>query len=84
MPTEVRSARASRARRPAVESEMALEHLRELASDGEDRIERGHRVLEDHREFAPADPFELALGAVEQFGAVEAHASADADAPPRQ
>ena len=39
--------------------EVALEHLGDLAADGEHRVERGHRVLEDHRDLAAADLAQL-------------------------
>ena len=33
----------------------------DLVADGEDRVERAHRVLEDHRDLTAADPAQLAL-----------------------
>ena len=50
--------------------------------DGVDRIERGHRLLEDHRDLVAADLLHLLLGRVEQVPALEADLAAD-DAPGR-
>jgi hypothetical protein len=34
---------------------MQLDRLADLVADGEDRIERGHRLLKDHRDLVAAD-----------------------------
>jgi hypothetical protein len=40
---------------------VTVEHLRDLRPDLQRRVERRHRVLEDHRDLAPAHVLELAL-----------------------
>src|SRR2546425_3941952 len=52
--------------------EVDLEPLRELAPDGEHRVERGHRLLEDHRDLAAADPPHLLVGERQEVPALEA------------
>ena len=42
-------------RRRAVEPAMKLQHLGDLPPDGEKRVQRGHRLLEDHRDLVAAD-----------------------------
>ena len=57
---------------------MAAEHLDHLAADGEHRVERRHRVLEDHRDLAAADPLDRRRGvAVDERLALPAHVAAD-------
>ena len=46
-------------RRPSRHREVLLEHLGDLAADAERRVERRHRLLEDERDLAPADPADL-------------------------
>src|SRR2546425_10861385 len=53
-------------------SEVDLEPLRELAPDGEHRVQRGHRLLEDHRDLAAADPPHLLVGERQEVPALEA------------
>jgi hypothetical protein len=48
-----------------------LQGLDDLAAHGEDRRERGHRVLEDHADLAAADPRHLLVPEAEQLAAVE-------------
>ena len=55
----------------------------DLLADGEHGIERGHRLLEDHRDLLAADLPELAVGEVEQVLAVEQNLAAGLDAPRR-
>src|ERR1051325_9232163 len=43
------------ARLPAVEPAVETERLRYLLADGVDGVERGHRVLEDHRDVVAAN-----------------------------
>ena len=43
----------------------------DLQPDGEQRIERRHRLLEDHRNVAPADFAHLVLVEVEQIATIE-------------
>ena len=42
-----------------------------LATDGPCRVERGHRVLEDHRDLVAADPAHFSLIEADQVAAVE-------------
>jgi hypothetical protein len=42
------------------------DHLGDLVADREDRVERRHRLLEDHRDPVAADRAQLALGEGEQ------------------
>ena len=44
--------RRARVRRPAAQAGMRLQVLADLAADREHRVERGHRLLEDHRDLA--------------------------------
>ena len=48
------------------------ERLHDLQADPEHRIERGHRLLEDHGDLAAADAAHLLVGELEQLAAVEA------------
>ena len=53
---------------------MGADGLDDLVADGEDGIERGHRILEDHRRDAAADRGDAALVSTEHVGAAERHA----------
>ena len=53
------------------------DRLADLPADGEQRIERGHRLLKDHRDVVAADVLHLAFGEAEQIGALEADRAAD-------
>ena len=66
----------------ARQSLMQRDRLADLPAHREQRIERGHRLLEDHRDVVAADVLHLALGQVEQIGALEADGAVD-DAPGR-
>src|SRR6202035_5802763 len=46
--------------------------LRYLATDGPRRVERGHRILEDHRDLVAADPSHLSLIEADKVAAVQA------------
>ncbi len=48
-----------------------LEHLPELRTDGEDRVQRGQCVLEDHRHLRAAEPAPLVLAQGEQIAPLE-------------
>ncbi len=63
--------------RAAVEAEVEANVLGQLAPDREHRVERRHRVLEDHREVAPGELATPCGGKGEQVVAVEAHAPLD-------
>ena len=56
------------------EAAMAHQHLDDLLADGVARIERGHRLLEDHRDAVAAQIAQLAVRQIEQPEAVEGHA----------
>jgi hypothetical protein len=45
--------------------------LDDLPTDAVHRIQRAHRVLEDHRDARPADPLQLLGRGLDQLGAVE-------------
>ena len=45
----------ARPRRPVGKTAMDLQHLAHLALDGVQRVERGHRLLEDHGDLVAAD-----------------------------
>ena len=55
---------------------MQQEDFRDLLADGHDRIERSHRLLEDHRDVLAAYPLHLLLGEAEEIDAVELDAAA--------
>jgi hypothetical protein len=65
------------ARGAALEAEVALQDLDDLRPDRERRVERGHRVLEDHPDLAPAHVLELPLGELGQLTPVEADGAGD-------
>ena len=75
MPTSSSSAtaRSQAARRPS--PPVDAERLGDLAPDREDRIERGHGLLEDHRETRAAQRPHLALGQGQQVPSLEQHPS---------
>src|SRR5207244_6785387 len=58
--------------------------FRHLPEDREERVQRGHRVLEDHGDPAAADAPQLALALPRQILALEQDAAADDAAGPRQ
>ena len=60
-------------RRGAGELLMAVQHLGQLAADGEHRIERAHRILEDHGHACAADLARLRFAQRQEIGAVEGH-----------
>src|SRR5215217_5034210 len=62
---------------------MDLEALGELAADRQHGVERGHRLLEDHTDLAPAHVTHLLLAQREEIAALEEHLAAD-DAPGRR
>ena len=59
-------------RHRAANAAVQLQNLADLRLDGVQRIERGHRLLEDDRNVVAADAADLALRQVEQFAALEA------------
>ena len=56
---------------------MASDRLRDLHPDRQRRVQRGHRILEDHRDLAPAHVLELALRELRQVAPLEPHLPAD-------
>ena len=56
---------------------VAPDRLGDLRPDRQRRIERRHRVLEDHRDLAAADVLELTLGELGQVAALEEHLAGD-------
>ena len=76
--------RAAASRAPAPPSprmSVALDHLDDLAADGEHRVEAGGRLLEDHADAPPAHRAHRRLGQREQVGAVELDVPPDAMRP---
>ena len=65
------------ARRAPRAAAMAQDGLDDLIADGEARIERGHRLLEDHREPVAAQVAQRLVGHVEQIEAVETDRAGD-------
>ena len=70
--------RPGRAARPRAVSacalsiaEVRLERLADLPADRQHRVQRGHRVLEDHRDLAAADRAQLLVRQREQVAAAE-------------
>src|ERR1043166_3527205 len=63
-------------RRGAVGAAMLLQGLGDLPSDGEHRVERGHRLLEHHADVAPAHLAHLFVGKLHEVAAEEAHLTA--------
>ena len=55
--------------------EMDEQRLHDLLSDRQDRIERGHRLLEDHGDVAPAHLAHCFVGQIEQVAALEQDAA---------
>src|SRR5439155_941823 len=58
-------------------AEVDLEPFGELAADGEHRVERGHRLLEDHRDLPAPHASHLLLGEREEIASLEHHLAAD-------
>ena len=63
--------------RRAVEIGVFLEILADLRPDGEDRIERAHRLLEDHRDLPAPHAAHLRLGHPQHIAAAPQHLAAD-------
>src|SRR5215472_8218166 len=56
---------------------MERNRLADLASDRDQRIERGHRLLKNHRNVVAADALHLAFGQVKQVGSGKSDFTAD-------
>jgi len=67
-------------------SELLMEErgLGDLPEDREERVQRRHRVLEDHGDPPPAHTAQLALALARQILALEEHAAAHDAGGPRQ
>jgi hypothetical protein len=51
--------------------------LADLPPDGQERVQRGHRLLEDHRNVVAADRLHLHFAEIEQIAAIEMDGAAD-------
>src|SRR5690349_17676299 len=60
----------------AAQAEMLDQHLGDLEADGEERIEGGHRLLEDHRDVAAAQVAERLVGEPADLAPIEADGAA--------
>jgi hypothetical protein len=49
------------------------DRLGDLSPDRERRVQRRHRVLEDHRDLAPANVLEIVFGQLRQIRSLEQH-----------
>ena len=56
-----------------VELEVQLQGLGHLLADGEHRVQRGHRLLEDHRDAVTANLADLVFVELEEVLALEEH-----------
>ena len=84
MPTSPSSSAArSRAARRLI-AEVSAHRLLQLRADGAHRVQRRHRVLEDHRDVLAAQPLELAAGHAQHVDAVELDVAVDARAVGQQ
>jgi hypothetical protein len=59
------------------QAEVRPQALLDLTADGEDRVQRGHRLLEDERDLVAANPPQPPRRCAEQVVAVEARATRD-------
>ena len=78
IPTCRRSSTARRSRRVLVERLVRLDRLDDLLADPVHRIERGHRVLEDHPDLVAAEVLHLRVRDLEQVPALVVHLAAEA------
>src|SRR5262245_3307395 len=74
----------ARPQRPAPKLLMEERGLGDLPKDREERVQRCHRILEDHGDPPPAHAAQLALTLARQLFALEAHAAAHDAGGPRQ
>ena len=76
---------SSRARFQALGASRALVHpdrLGHLVADGEQRVQRGHGILQDHGDALAAHAAHLGVGFLQQVLALEQHPAAGDAAPP--
>ena len=71
MLTASSSSTARVARGPPARDAVHHQRLLDLVADGEDRVERGHRLLEDQRDLGAADLLHLALVQRQQVASLE-------------
>ena len=64
-----------RARLALAHLQVDEQRLHDLLADRQDRIERGHRLLEDHRDVAAAHLAHVVVGEIEQVAALEQDAA---------
>src|ERR671936_2178153 len=64
--------------------QVLADRLRDLLAASEDRVERGHRLLEDHRDVVATDLTHLVLGQLQYVTAGEVDAARDSAAVARQ
>ena len=69
---------SARGRRPAQRPGMGNEHVRELPPDREERVQVGHRILEDHGDLHAADPAPFRLAQIVERRGIEHHPAARA------
>src|SRR5439155_15126361 len=55
----------------AAHVEMRFERLPDLSADRQDRIQRRHRILEDHRDVASTNPAQRTIALANEIGALE-------------
>jgi hypothetical protein len=60
-----------------VHAEVDQQRLHDLEADGEHRVERGHRLLEDHRDVAPAYLAHLVVRQLQEIATLEEDPPAD-------
>ncbi len=72
------------ARRGGVHAAVQAQRLGHLAADGVHRVQRRHRLLEDHADAVAAHLAHLRIGATDEFLAVEADAAGDLGAVGQQ
>jgi len=69
---------------PVVHLLVLADRLGDLLAAGEDGVERGHRLLEDHRDVVAAERPHLILGELEEVAALEQDPAGDVAAVARQ
>jgi hypothetical protein len=60
---------------------VGLQHLADLRADALQRVERGHRVLEDHRDLLAPHPAHPGLVEPQQVAALVDHLAGQPEAP---
>jgi len=83
-PDPVEQVAGARVRLLLVHVEVRLQRLADLPADRQDRVQARHRVLEDHRDVAPADLAELVVLQLQEVAPLERRRAGDRAARPRQ